>query len=159
MNCQTSVTFGIDVVFFGPTLKSCSTDGQHAKKEPWSSEIGCKQAGTLTRRWASAKSGRADSIHGRAVWPNAPSHGYYAVLLIRQDADHKQAGQRVLQTALMPLIGNCLQTDIQCIQVKHQRFLGKRENTQKCCIVHRRAFRQENVIVSFIWPVVSFCPK
>ena len=47
MNCQTSVTFGIDVAFFGPTLKSCSTDGQHAKKEPWSSEMDCKQAGTL----------------------------------------------------------------------------------------------------------------
>jgi hypothetical protein len=44
---QTSVTVGIDVIFFAPAFARSSTDDQHAKKHPWDSERGCKQAGTL----------------------------------------------------------------------------------------------------------------
>jgi hypothetical protein len=46
-NCQLSVTFAMDGVCFAPALKRCSTVGHHAKKDPWHSERGCKQAGTL----------------------------------------------------------------------------------------------------------------
>jgi hypothetical protein len=39
-----------DGVFFASAFEHYSTDGQHAKKELWHSERGCKQAGSLNVR-------------------------------------------------------------------------------------------------------------
>src|SRR5947209_9534628 len=39
---------------------------------------------------------------------------------------------------------------VQCLQIKHQCFLGKRECTQLCCIVHSKTFHEELGMVSSI---------
>ena len=44
-NCQTSMTFGIDMVFFAPAFEHYSTDGERVKKELWHvKEVVSKQA-------------------------------------------------------------------------------------------------------------------
>lgn len=71
-------------------------------------------------------------------------------------SDHEQCRQGVLPTTAVTMIGDRAQIGIECLQIKHERFLGKGELAQKCCIVHRRTFHEYNGIVSSIYTQDGF---
>src|SRR2546426_4517540 len=80
------------------------------------------------------------------------SHATTAILSRQfgEQSNQQQTRQWVLQTTSVPLIRYGLQTSIQRLQLKHERFLRKREATQQWCIVHSRTFHEEYGIVSSI---------
>src|SRR5260370_32127761 len=99
--------------------------------------------GTIVRHFLSLEMEELTQL--TAVQFRPMGHATTAILTRQFDeqSNQQQTRKGVLQTTSVPMIRNGLQTGIQGLQIKHERFLRKRDATQQCWIVHRRTLHEE----------------